>query len=66
MSTPFEVEGLSEKHINFLTNHTGEERKMTVKGFLADMWLCFAVLGAALGALFPFYLMFELIVWLLK
>jgi hypothetical protein len=39
---------------------------MTVKTFLADVWLCFAVLGALVGALVPFYLLFELIVWLLK
>lgn len=39
---------------------------MTVKGFLADVWMCFAVLGAILGGLFPLYLIFEILVWLLK
>ena len=39
---------------------------MTIKTFLADMWMCFAVLGAIVGGLFPFYLMFEIVLWLLK
>jgi hypothetical protein len=39
---------------------------MTIKQFFADVWLCFAVLGAIVGGLVPFYLLFELIVWLLK
>lgn len=39
---------------------------MTIKGFLEDLFLGFMVLGAIVGALFPFYLIFEIIVWLLK
>jgi hypothetical protein len=39
---------------------------MTVKTFLTDMWMCFAVIGAVLGGLFPLYLIFEILVWLLK
>ena len=39
---------------------------MTLKRFLADVWLSFAVLGAIVGGLAPFYLLFELILWLLK
>ena len=39
---------------------------MTVKGFFEDLWLAFMVVGAVAGALFPLYLIFEIVVWLLK
>lgn len=39
---------------------------MTIKQFFADLWLCFAILGAIAGGLFPFYLIFEVLVWLLS
>jgi hypothetical protein len=39
---------------------------MTVRGFFEDVWLAFMAIGAVAGALFPFYLIFEIVLWLLK